>query len=64
MTIFGAPVENTGTKQTEINADMVILPGGLLLVDQASPLADMDGLGRPISGVIYCDEKGEKDECL
>ena len=52
---FGAPSESTGLAQGELAGDIIILPGGMMLVDQASPLADCPELGRPVSGLIYCE---------
>jgi hypothetical protein len=38
--LFGAPLDaDGGTSQDRIDADLVILPGGLMLVEQSSPLA-------------------------
>jgi hypothetical protein len=52
---FGAPSESTGLAQGDLAGDIIILPGGVMLVDQSSPLADCPELGRPITGPIYCD---------
>lgn len=58
---FGAPSEGQhGASQGNLaqgGADIIILPGGLVLVDQSSPLADAAWLGRPVSGLILCDEE-------
>jgi len=41
--LFGAPVEDEGgTRQSAVDADLVILPGGVLLVETSSPLADVE----------------------
>lgn len=60
VSAFGAPSEGEqGASQGDLaqgGADVVILPGGLVLVDQASPLADNPCWGRTVSGLIYCDE--------
>ena len=52
---FGAPHDGDGLAQGELTGDIIILPGGAMLVDQASPLADCPELGRPVSGLIHCD---------
>ncbi len=53
--LFGAPVEGeTGTRQGAVAADIVILPGGLMLVEQSSPRAKLPGFSCD-SGDIHCD---------
>lgn len=58
---FGAPSEGKqGASQGDVaqgGADIVILPGGVVIVDQASPMAEAAWLGRPVSGLILCDEE-------
>ena len=52
--LFAAPIEtDDGTKQASIDADLVVLPGGLLLVEQSSPLADLPWFHCD-SGEIHC----------
>jgi hypothetical protein len=48
---FGAPSETTGTSQRAMTAHIVIMPGGVMLVDTALDIK----LGRPVSGPIHCD---------
>jgi hypothetical protein len=52
---FGAPLDSNGLAQGELAGDIIILPGGVMLVDQAGPMADCPELGRPVSGLIHCD---------
>jgi hypothetical protein len=54
---FGSVFDATGLGQDQINGDIVILPGGLLLIDQASPLAELSELGPAISGPIICESE-------
>jgi hypothetical protein len=57
---FGAPVESDGTTQAQVDrAALVVLPGGVALVNQAGPFADASWLGRPVSGPILCNERRE-----
>jgi hypothetical protein len=37
-----------------VDADIIILPGGLMLVEQSSPLAELEAF-RCVSGDINCD---------
>ena len=57
--LFGAPLDapldSDGTSQARVDADLVILPGGLLLVEQSSPLAHCEGFCDQMSGDIHCD---------
>lgn len=40
--LFGAPIESDGgVSQGSIDADLIILPGGILLVETSSPLANV-----------------------
>jgi hypothetical protein len=63
VSAFGAPSEaDQGASQGDIaqgGADVIILPGGVVLVDQASPLAALPCWGRPVSGIILCTEEVE-----
>lgn len=53
--LFGAPSDDSnGTTQSSVDADLVILPGGLMLVEQSSPLAKLEYF-RCDSGEIHCD---------
>ena len=57
---FGAPVESTGTSQARVDrAALVVLPGGLVLVNEAGPFAGASWLGRPVSGPIVCEGREE-----
>lgn len=57
------PIDSDGTSQDSIDgAALVVLPGGLVLVDQAGPFAGASWLGRPVSGPIYCETKGVNHE--
>jgi hypothetical protein len=47
---FGAPVESGGTHQRRLTGQIIILPGGLVLVDQRLKLT----LGMVASGPIEC----------
>jgi hypothetical protein len=53
-----APVNGNGTSQARLDgAALVVLPGGLVLVDQAGPFAGASWLGRPVSGPITCETR-------
>lgn len=51
---FGAPLDATGTPQAAIRGQIVILPGGVMLVDQGLREGLRSALGRIISGPIEC----------
>ena len=53
--LFGAPLDSDGASQARVDADLVILPGGLLLVEQSSPLAHCEGFCDQMSGDIHCN---------
>ena len=57
--LFGAPVSSSGTRQGAVDADLVIMPGGLLLVEQSSPLATCEGFDQSLTGDINCDNGRE-----
>lgn len=48
---FGASFTSSGKSQREITAHIIIMKGGIMLVDTALDIAP----GEPISGPIYCD---------
>ena len=48
---FGASFNSSGKRQRDLQAHIVVMPGGIMLVDTALDFAP----GRPISGPIYCD---------
>jgi hypothetical protein len=48
---FGAPVESNGTTQASMTAHIVIMPGGVMLIDEALNL----DIGKPVSGPIHCN---------
>jgi hypothetical protein len=56
---FAAPVEREGVSQAQLDGGiaLVVLPGGLVLVDQAGPFAGAPWLGRPVSGPIHCESE-------
>jgi hypothetical protein len=56
---FAAPSERRdGVSQAQLDGiALIVLPGGLVLVDQAGPLAGAQWLGRPVSGPITCERK-------
>jgi len=47
---FGAPIEAGGTSQRRLTGHIIVMPGGLVLVDERLPLT----LGRVVSGPIEC----------
>lgn len=47
---FGAPVNSSGTPQRRLTGRIIVMPGGLVLVDAKLNLK----LGRVISGPIEC----------
>ena len=47
---FGAPVDSDGTSQRKLVGQIVILPGGLVLVDERLNIK----LGQVASGPIEC----------
>ncbi len=52
------PVERDGVSQAQLDGiALIVLPGGLVLVDQAGPLAEAPWLGRPVSGTITCERR-------
>ena len=55
--LFGAPLDGdgSGTRQRSIDADIVVLPGGLVLVEQSSPLAALPAFGATVTGDIHCN---------
>jgi hypothetical protein len=53
--LFGAPHDGDGTRQGAVDADLVILPGGLLLVEKSSPLANVAFFQCDASGDIACN---------
>lgn len=52
--MFAAPVETSGTPQQAMVGHIIVLPGGLLLVDDSLPAHIRAGLGRIVSGPIEC----------
>jgi len=54
--LFGAPLdEDGGTRQGAVDADIVVLPGGLVLIEQSSPLAALAAFGATVTGDIHCN---------
>lgn len=51
---FAAPADTKGTAQRAMRGHIIVLPGGLLLVDQGLSKSLRDALGQPISGPIEC----------
>lgn len=47
---FSAPVDANGTNQASLQGHIVVLPGGLVLVDMSLKLA----LGEAVPGSIEC----------
>lgn len=47
---FAAPVDSSGTNQASLQGHIIIMPGGLVLVDEAINVK----LGQPIPGAIEC----------
>ena len=56
--MFAAPVETGGTSQQTMLGQIIVLPGGVVLVDDALPeavkAAFRRAFGAPISGPIEC----------
>jgi len=53
--LFGAPLDDgDGTAQSAVDADLIITPGGLMLVEQSSPLAGVEFFRCVVSGDITC----------
>jgi hypothetical protein len=52
--LFGAPHDGDGTRQGDVDADLIITPGGLMLVEQSSPLAGVAFFRCDVSGDIHC----------
>jgi hypothetical protein len=53
--LFGAPHDGDGTAQSAVDADLIITPGGLMLVEQSSPLSSVAFFRCDISGDITCE---------
>ena len=47
---FSAPVDASGTNQASLRGHIIIMPGGLVLVDETIKVK----LGQPIPGPIEC----------
>lgn len=48
---FGASFVSEGKKRNNIRAHIIILPGGIMMVDTALDINP----GRPVSGPIHCE---------
>lgn len=51
---FAAPASTTGTAQRAMRGHIIVLPGGLLLVDDSLSEPLKSALGQVISGPIEC----------
>jgi hypothetical protein len=51
---FAAPIENTGTNQRTMRGHIIVLPGGVLLVDESLSPKLRASLGTRVSGPIEC----------
>lgn len=58
--LFGAPLAGDGTAQSAVDADLIITPGGLMLVEQSSPLAGVEYFQTDASGDITCNNGREQ----
>jgi hypothetical protein len=51
---FAAPGDTSGTAQRAMRGHIIVLPGGVLLVDEALSEPLRAALGREVSGPIEC----------